>query len=286
MNAPDNSDLFFTKMQALGNDFIVIDGTSQTVRLTPEHIRKLADRHLGVGCDQLLLIEPPKNPKTDFYYRIFNADGTEVAQCGNGARCAALFVKERKLTKKKEIIFETHQRVIVCYTMGSNSVRVNMGEPEQTPSKIPFLTDVQKIVYTLRVDTLDSEFEVCPLSIGNPHCVIWVKELEQLDVKHIGGLVTNHPCFPEKTNVDFTQILDRNTIALRVFERGVGETRACGSAACAAMVASKLLHLVDDHVTVLMIGGKLTVEWAGNDLPVWLTGPAEFVFSGRAPAII
>jgi diaminopimelate epimerase len=272
--------LSFTKMHALGNDFIVLDGINQTIKLTSQQIQKLADRHLGIGCDQLLLIEPPQNPKADFYYRIFNADGSEVAQCGNGARCVTLFLREHKLTKKKKITLETHQRTIECYAMEGDTVRVNMGLPEQNPVKIPFIADIKKTIYTLRVDLLNREFEVCPLSMGNPHSVLWVKELKHLDVKHIGALLAKHPRFPERANVDFTEIRDRNTIELRVFERGVGETLACGSAACASMVASKLLNLVDRQVNVIMAGGTLTVEWDGDGSPVWLTGPAEFVFNG------
>ena len=201
-------------MQALGNDFIVINGINQTINLTSNQIQKLADRHIGIGCDQILLIEQPKNTITDFYYRVFNADGTEVAQCGNGARCIALFTKTFGLTTKNKITLQTHERTIECHIKKDNSIRVNMGTPEQALCKIPFLASEKKNIYTLHVNELNIEFEICPLSMGNPHCVLWVKELKHFDVKGIGTLLTKHPRFPEKTNVDFTQVLDRTTNCL------------------------------------------------------------------------
>ena len=273
--------LSFTKMQALGNDFIIINGTKQKINLSPQLIQRLADRHFGIGCDQILLLEPPKNPKADFYYRIFNADGKEVNQCGNGVRCVALFVKDQGLTSKKKLRFETHCGIITTHILKDNIVRVNMGSPEQNPDKIPFISKTKKTTYPLLVNSLKKKFNICALSFGNPHCILWTKMLEKLPVDKIGALLSKHPRFPEETNVGFTKVLDRQTILLRVFERGVGETLACGSAACAAMVASKLLDLVDNEVDVLMKGGKVTVQWQGKGTPVWLTGPAEFVFSGK-----
>ncbi len=280
-NLPSSQNFSFAKMQALGNDFIVIDGTKQKINLSPKSIQQLADRHFGIGFDQILLIEPPKSPKTDFFYRIFNADGSEVSQCGNGARCIARFVKEAGLTSKKTLIFETHHGIIKSYILKGNLVRVNMGIPEQTPDKIPFIAKKEKVEHTLSVNSIKKKFNICALSIGNPHCILWVKTFEKLSIQKIGSLLSKHHRFPKQTNVGFTKILDRKTILLRVFERGAGETLACGSAACAAVVASKLRNLVDSQVDVLMKGGKLNVEWNGKGMPVWLTGPAEFVFKGK-----
>lgn len=273
--------LVFTKMQALGNDFVVIDGVKQTVNLSSSFIKETADRHFGIGFDQLLLIEPSKNPEADFYYRIFNADGSEVNQCGNGARCVALFVNTYDLSPKKNLVFQTHNSLIECHILENGWVRVNMGIPEQTPSKIPFIANTSQIRYSLKVDSLNEHFEICPLSVGNPHCVLWLESFENLAIDTIGALLSKHPSFPEGTNVEFVKICDRQSITLRVFERGVGETLACGSAACASVVASQLVGLVDNTVEVSMPGGKLTVQWTGKNAPIWLTGPASFVFEGK-----
>lgn len=277
-----SQNLSFAKMQALGNDFVVIDGTKQKVDLQPKFIQQLGDRHFGIGFDQLLLIEPAKTPKVDFYYRIFNADGTEVSQCGNGARCIARFAKEQGLTSKRKITFETHRATIESHILKDNLVRVNMGIPEWNLDKIPFVAKSEKKTYTLLVTSLKRNFDISVLSFGNPHCVLWTDTLDEKDlpIQKVGHLLSKHPRFPEEANVSFTKILNRKTISLRIFERGVGETLACGSAACAAMVASKSLNLLDDQVDVIMKGGKLSVEWSGGNAPVWLTGPAEFVFNG------
>lgn len=274
------SAISFTKMQALGNDFVVINGVEQNIQLSTKFIQKLADRHLGVGFDQLLLIEAAENTEADFYYRIFNADGSEVSQCGNGARCIARFVKESGLTHKNKVIFQSHHGLIQCQILTNNDVQVDMGIPSFVPSKIPFVANNIQILYNLELDTLGRYFEVCPLSVGNPHCVLWVKSFEGVDIQKIGKLLSTHHSFPEGSNVEFSKIVDRKTILVRVFERGVGETLACGSAACAAMIASKLQNLVDDSVKIIMPGGELSVQWDGEGSSVWLTGPAEFVYKG------
>lgn len=279
------SAISFTKMQALGNDFMVINGIQQNVQLSPKLIQKLADRHLGIGFDQLLLIEPAENIEADFYYRIFNADGSEVSQCGNGARCIARFVKENGLIRKNKVIFQSHHGLIQCQILANNDVQVDMGVPSFIPSKIPFIANNPQILYNLELGAVSRCFEVCPLSVGNPHCVLWVESFEDVDVQKIGKLLSTHHSFPEGANVGFSKIVDRKTILVRVFERGTGETLACGSAACAAMIASKLQNLVDDSVKIIMQGGELSVRWDGEGNPVWLTGPAEFVYTGNVGLI-
>lgn len=278
-NTPKKKYFSFTKMQALGNDFVVINGVSQQINLSASSIQHFADRHFGIGFDQLLLIESPKNNQADFYYRIFNADGSEVAQCGNGARCVARFVKAQGLTNKSKITFQTHCGIIHCHLLKNNLVKVNMGCPELNPKKIPFIARTEKTTYRLSVHSLQKRFTVSVVSMGNPHCILWIKKLSTLSIQKIGALLSKHPHFPEETNVGFVEVLNRHTIFLRVFERGVGETLACGSAACAAMVASKLRHFVDDKVEILMQGGKLNITWYGKNTPLWVTGPAEFVFN-------
>ncbi len=271
--------LRFTKMHGLGNDFMVVDAISQPFRLRPEHIRDLADRHFGVGFDQLLVVEPPGLPDVDFRYRIFNADGSEVEQCGNGARCFARFVRDQRLTNKKVIRVQTAKGVIELRIGKDGLVRVNMGTPELNPPAIPFAADQRKAVYTVEVD--GQVVELSAVSMGNPHGVLLVDDVETAPVATLGPALERHPRFPARANIGFLQILDPGHARLRVFERGSGETLACGSGACAAVVAGRLRGLLDDRVEVELRGGKLVIEWPGEGAPVMMDGPATTVFEGQ-----
>ncbi len=270
--------LLFTKMHGLGNDFVVIDAINQAVDLSPEQVRFIADRHRGVGCDQLLLVERSESPDVDFRYRIFNADGGEVGQCGNGARCFARFVVDRCLTDKREISVETVSGVIRPRIEGDGQVTVDMGAPRFAPADIPFEAEVEAARYTLALD--DTTLEIGAVSMGNPHAVIRVDDVDTAPVAEWGPHVEGHRRFPERANVGFMQPLSRRQIRLRVFERGSGETQACGTGACAAAVVAHRWGLVDDEVAVDLLGGRLLIRWAGGDAPVFMTGPAETVFEG------
>lgn len=268
----------FTKMHGLGNDFVVIDGVNQKINLTPELVQQIAHRHTGIGFDQLLLVEKSKNPKVDFNYRIFNADGSEVAQCGNGARCVAKFLRDEKLTDKTNISVETLAGVLELQLHNDELITVNMGIPTFVPEKIPFIAGKAALTYTLQV--ANHVLKVFPLAIGNPHCVLIVPNVKQAHIADIGALLTKHPRFTEEVNVGFMQVLNREQIHLRVYERGVGETQACGSGACAAVIAGHMLGLLDKNVSVDLPGGELQVAWEGENKPVHLTGPAVTVFKG------
>lgn len=273
--------IHFTKMHGLGNDFMVIDAINQTINLTPEQIRLWADRHFGIGFDQLLIVEPPKTADTLFTYRIFNADGGEVEQCGNGARCFARFVRDKKLTDKKEIPVGTASGRIVLHITESGDVTVDMGHPVFTPAKIPFVTEHQANNYTLILDD-GSQWLIDALSMGNPHAVLQVENIDTAPVGHIGPIIEHHPQFPKRVNVGFMQIIDRQHIRLRVFERGSGETLACGTGACAAVVSGIRRGLLDSPCQVQVRGGNLSVAWAGNpEDAVLMTGPAQSVFEGQ-----
>lgn len=276
--------LRFTKMHGLGNDFMVVDAISQPFRLRPEMIRELADRNFGIGFDQLLVVEPPGLPDVDFRYRIFNADGSEVEQCGNGARCFARFVRDQRLTNKKVIRVQTAKGVIELRVGKDGMVMVNMGVPELNPPAIPFAADRRKDVYTVDVD--GQTVELSAVSVGNPHGVLVVDDVDTAPVETLGPLLERHPRFPARANIGFLQVLDRSHARLRVFERGSGETLACGSGACAAVVAGKVRGLLDQRVEVELRGGKLVVEWQGEGAPVMMEGPATTVFEGqlRLPA--
>ncbi|MBL3557976.1 MULTISPECIES: diaminopimelate epimerase [Marinobacter] len=271
--------LSFTKMHGLGNDFMVVDAISQPFRLRPEMIRELADRHFGIGFDQLLVVEPPGLPDVDFRYRIFNSDGSEVEQCGNGARCFARFVRDQRLTNKKVIRVQTAKGVIELRVGRGGMVTVDMGVPELNPPAIPFAADRRKDIYTVEVG--GETVELSAVSMGNPHGVLVVDDVESAPVGELGPRLENHPRFPARANIGFLQILDRTHARLRVFERGSGETMACGSGACAAVVAGCLRGLLDNRVDVELKGGHLVIEWQGEGTPVMMEGPTASVFEGQ-----
>ncbi|MGC9387145.1 MAG: diaminopimelate epimerase [Hydrogenovibrio sp.] len=271
--------LHFSKMQGLGNDFMVIDATQRPIELTTEEIRAWSNRHFGVGFDQLLMVEPATQPGVDFRYRIFNADGSEVQQCGNGARCFARFVYDKGLTDKTEITVETASGVIVLY-ITDQGVRVNMGAPNFLPETLPFDMPVESEHYELEVD--GERFEIGAVSMGNPHAVLRVTDIVSAPVAALGEKIESHPLFPERVNVGFAERVDNSHIKLRVYERGAAETLACGTGACAAMVVLRRLGDVGDAVTVSLPGGDLLIEWNGDpQSPVWMTGPAQWVFDGQ-----
>ena len=271
--------LKFTKMQGLGNDFVVLDGTRAAIDLAAGQIRALADRHFGIGCDQLLQIESPKTPDTDFYYRIFNADGSEVEQCGNGARCFVRYVHDKGLTRKSEIRVGTLGGVIVPRLEADGRVSVNMGVPEFYPSHIPFQVPEQALTYDLVVH--GERIEISALSMGNPHAVQVVADVEKAPVPSLGPRIVQHPRFPHGVNAGFLQVVGRAHGRLRVYERGAGETLACGTGACAAAVAGIMRGFLNSPVTITMRGGDLGISWAGPHQAVMMTGPAVTVFEGE-----
>ena len=271
--------LKFTKMHGLGNDFVVFDATVTPWPLTPMQLRSLADRHFGVGCDQILLVEKPRTADTDFYYRIFNADGGEVEQCGNGARCFVSFVHDKKLTNKTRIRVGTLSGVIEPQLEADGQVTVDMGEPVFAPARIPFEAVEQALTYDLAVNK--KSLKINCLSMGNPHAVQVVADVESAPVASDGPLIEAHPRFPKRVNAGFMQIVDRGHIRLRVYERGAGETLACGTGACAAVVAGVQRGLLDARVRVTTRGGDLVIAWAGAGHPVLMTGPAVTVFEGE-----
>ncbi len=269
----------FTKMHGLGNDFVVIDGITQSLSLTTEQIRFIADRHFGVGCDQLLLVEKSDVTEADFRYRIYNGDGSEVEHCGNGARCFAIFVRDEGLTTKTEIPVITNNGRIVLNVNRDETVTVNMGSPILEPDKIPFIANEQSNSYRLDID--GELITIGAVSVGNPHAVIVVKDIDNAPVEQMGKAIQAEAYFPNSVNVGFMQIIDRNTIKLRVFERGAGETQACGTGACAAVVSGSLQGFLADDVDVNLLGGKLSISWAGGENPVMMTGPTATVFKGK-----
>ena len=266
-------------MQGLGNDFVVINAVVRPLALTTEQVRFIADRHFGVGCDQLLLVESSKMPDVDFNYRIFNADGSEVEQCGNGARCFARFVREQGLSDKAELVVQTQSGIIRLLQKDDGQVTVNMGLPQFEPLDVPFIVDRQADYYTLKVN--DETLTVGVVSMGNPHVLIQVPQIEDAPLKRLGALLENHPRFPQRVNVGFMHIVDRQNIRLRVHERGAGETLACGTNACAAAVIAQLWGEVDHQVDVELLGGHLQIQWDGVGSPVMMTGPAVSVFAGH-----
>ncbi len=271
--------LKFTKMHGIGNDFVVIDAIHQSVALDAAQVRHLADRRFGVGCDQLLLVEGPSHPGIDFRYRIFNADGSEVEQCGNGARCFARFVRDHGLTAKDAIVVETAAGVIALHVEANGEIRVDMGAPRFVPAQIPFLADAEADKYPLEVGR--EPFTIGAVSMGNPHAVLRVEDVTTAEVERIGPLLESHPRFPRRVNVGFMQVIDRGHIRLRVFERGAGETLACGTGACAAVAVGRRWGVLDEEVAVELPGGRLTIRWEGENKPVWMTGPATTVFEGE-----
>ncbi|MGH1471952.1 MAG: diaminopimelate epimerase [Cellvibrionaceae bacterium] len=279
--------LRFTKMHGCGNDFVMIDAVTQPINLTAEKIRFLADRRFGVGCDQILIVEPPSSPDVDFRYRIFNQDGSEVENCGNGARCFAKFVRDRRLTAKHIIRVETKNGLMTLNVLNNGHIAVDMGVPTLTLEEIPFVSQqkdsdpsTSPYTYTLSID-INESYDISTVSMGNPHAVLIVENTSSITIEDIAQKIQQSPEFPNGVNVGFMQILSPQEINLRVYERGVGETLACGTGACAAVVCGQLRGLLDSHVTVNLTGGTLTVDWKGINHPVVKTGPATSVFHGQ-----
>lgn len=269
----------FTKMHGLGNDFMVLDLVTQRVKLNPKIVRKLGDRNFGVGFDQLLIVEPPSSPDIDFRYRIYNSDGSEVENCGNGARCFAKFVRDKRLTGKDEIAVETANGKALLKIREDRQVEVDMGAPVLKPADIPFQANAEAVIYP--ITAAGQTQEISTVSMGNPHGVLVVDDVDTAPVETLGPILEKHERFPAKANIGFMQIVARNEIRLRVFERGAGETKACGTGACAAVVAGILRGLLDETVKVHLPGGELEIQWAGGEAPVIMTGPATTVYEGQ-----
>ena len=272
--------LRFTKMHGIGNDFVVLDLLSQRFNLQEQHVRLIADRRFGIGCDQVLVVEAPRQPDVDFRYRIYNGDGSEVEQCGNGARCFAKFVRDKKLTGKRSIRVETASGIIELSMIEGQQVAVNMGQPILRPADIPFTTEQsQRASYA--IEAAGQPCEISVVSMGNPHAVMLVDDVESADIATLGPAIESHSQFPQQVNAGFMQIVSRHEINLRVYERGAGETLACGTGACAAVVSGILRGLLDQRVTAKLRGGSLTIEWRGEGHAVMMTGPASHVFEGQ-----
>ena len=272
-------DIAFTKMHGIGNDFVVLNCLEQEFRLTPDQIRLLGDRHFGIGFDQLLVIGPARHKDADVSYRIYNNDGGEVAQCGNGARCIAAYLYERGIVHKDEIVAETSEGLLRLYHLADGRIRVNMGVPHLEPAEIPLRADKRSPAYHFTINNQDIAFSA--VSMGNPHAVLLVDNVDTAKVEVMGPLIQQQANFPEGVNVGFMQIIDPGHIRLRVYERGAGETLACGSGACAAVVTGRLEEKLGENVDVGLTGGHLLVSWQGEGEPVWITGPATFVYEGR-----
>lgn len=270
----------FTKMHGAGNDFVVIDATAAPFRPTPSLLQRLADRRFGVGCDQILVVEPPASPDVDFNYRIYNADGSESGQCGNGARALARYVRESGLSDKRAIRVRTATATMMLEQAGDGLYRVDMGVPQFDPAAIPFDAAERSDRYALTLDG-GAVVEIGAVNMGNPHAVMRVGDVDTAPVEQVGRLLQAHASFPQSVNAGFLQVVDRGRARLRVFERGVGETLACGSGACAAAVVGRIWGLLDARVDMQMAGGVLTIEWDGQGGPVLMTGPAETVFTGE-----
>ncbi len=271
--------LHFTKMQGLGNDFVVFDAVNQVVRLNAEQVRFIADRRFGIGCDQVLLVEKPESAEAEFRYRIFNADGGEVEQCGNGARCFARFVYDGGLTRSRDIPVETAAGLIRLQLEDDGQVTVNMGVPDLDPASLPFQADAPAATYTIEAGT--ETLSIAAVSMGNPHAVLRVDDVDRAPVQRLGPLLESHARFPRRVNVGFMQVLAKDAIKVRVYERGVGETLACGTGACAAVVAGQQQGLLGRQVKVGLRGGELVIRWQGGDNPLYMTGPATRVFEGK-----
>ena len=269
----------FTKMHGLGNDFVVIDAINQDIDLTEDQVKFIADRHFGVGCDQLLLVEASERDDVDFIYRIYNADGGEVEQCGNGARCFAVFVREKGLTNQDSIRVETASGIIELHIQADEQVTVNMGMPELNPWSIPFNADTRLDEYAL--DVKGEMLTIGAVSMGNPHAVTIVENIDTAELEELGAAIEAHPLFPNRVNAGFMQIIDDAHIRLRVYERGAGETLACGTGACAAMVIGRVQGRLAKEVQVDLPGGSLQISWQGEASPVMMTGPATTVFEGK-----
>lgn len=271
--------LRFTKMHGLGNDFMVIDLVSQSAHIQPKQVRQWGDRHTGIGFDQLLIVEPPALPDVDFRYRIFNADGSEVEQCGNGARCFARFVSDKRLTAKKKVRVETRGGIIELNIKADGQVCVDMGAPRLDPSQVPFAASEEAVSYTVEVG--EQTVELAAISMGNPHGVLRVDDVDRAPVHELGPQLETHARFPNKANIGFLQVVDAHHARLRVWERGCGETQACGTGACAAAVAGIRQGWLSSPVQIELPGGSLSIEWGGPGQPVLMTGPAVRVFEGQ-----
>jgi diaminopimelate epimerase len=271
--------LRFSKMHGLGNDFMVVDLVTQHVELEAGMIARWADRRTGVGFDQLLVVDPPSTPDADFGYRIYNADGTRAEQCGNGARCFAKFVNDNELSIKETLTLETSTGLITTTLREDGNFEVSMGVPTAEHDRIPFVGGTPGLTQKLTVD--GRVVELTPISVGNPHAVIWVDNVAAAPVTTLGPALEHHAAFPERVNVNFCQIVDRAFVRVRVWERGTGETRACGTGACASVVAGRLHGLLDERVKVSLPGGKIRVTWRGEGTPVALSGPACLVYQGE-----
>ncbi len=268
----------FTKMHGLGNDFVLIDAWAGQPIPDAARVRRIADRHFGVGCDQLLVIDRPDVPGADIRYRIFNADGSTAGQCGNGIRCVARYLHDRGRLAGERLVAATGERMLEAWLDADGAVRVNMGEPELEPDRIPLLAKARSTVYEMEV--AGERLAVGAVSMGNPHAVLVVPDVDVAPVATLGAALEQHPAFPERVNAGFMQVVDRGRIRLRVFERGAGETLACGTGACAAVVSGRVRGLLDARVTVRLRGGELRIDWAGEGETVWMTGPADYVFEG------
>lgn len=270
--------LAFTKMHGAGNDFVVIDGVTQAVNLNTNQLRRLADRHRGIGCDQILMVTPPDSPDADFRYHVFNADGSRAGQCGNGARCVGRFLREKRLTRQRELLLQTDDDSLALSLTEDGRVFAGLGAPRFAPGEVPFQADETQDQYTL--DVQGQSLSIGALSMGNPHAILMVDDCNAAPVSTLGPLLEAHTRFPERVNVGFMQVQSRGEVKLRVFERGVGETDACGSGACAAAVHGMKLGLLDEEVLVSLPGGKLSVSWPSMGDRVWLGGPTATVFNG------
>lgn len=269
----------FTKMHGLGNDFVVLNGLQTPIELNAEQIRFIADRRLGVGCDQVLMIETSESPAADIRYRIFNADGTEVEQCGNGVRCIGDYLRRRSLIDGNSVTVETNSGLVTIYLEGLDQIRVDMGVPLFEPADIPLASTQRKMQYHLSLSS--AELEVMAVSVGNPHAVLLVEDIEQAPVSSIAPQIQQHSLFPESVNVGFMEIVDSSHIRLRVYERGVGETLACGTGACGAVAVGINTGRLGNEVDVELRGGNLAINWAGEGQAVWMTGPATTVYEGQ-----
>ena len=272
--------LRFTKMHGLGNDFMVIDAISQRVRINADLVRQLSDRNFGVGFDQMLLVEPPSDPDMDFRYRIFNADGSEVEHCGNGARCFARFVRDKGLVLRDKIKVQTARGRAVLNIVGRDLVEVDMGAPELDPVEVPTTFTEKSTTYTTQLVSGET-VEFGAVSMGNPHAVLVVDSVDKAPVEIWGPELESHAVFPNRANIGFMEIISKNEVNLRVYERGAGETQACGTGACAAVVSGRLRGLLDSKVTVHLPGGDLEIEWAGEGHSVNMTGPVSSVYEGQ-----
>ena len=270
--------LAFTKMQGAGNDFVVLDGVTQSVELSSVQLKRIADRRRGVGCDQILLLTPPDNPDADFRYAIFNADGSRAGQCGNGARCVGRFLREKRLTRKRELTLLTDGEPLALSIGEDGRVFAGLAAPRFNPAEVPFSAAEEESQYP--IDVQGQSLSIGALSMGNPHAILMVDDCDRAPVHTLGPLLESHERFPDRVNVGFLQIISRTEVKLRVYERGVGETEACGSGACAAAVHGIQLGLLDSEVAVHLPGGKLAVTWEGDGSRVWLGGPTASVFDG------